>query len=120
MNSSRSPVVEDGVQREVDSENPFKWAASVGQGAEVAVVSDARAESNVESVGGPLSRRSGWLERVMGLFFRPKPRQEKPVSVEIEIKCNDLWESDWDVQVTHSEPVAAESLSQTEGRSEDR
>lgn len=116
MSSSRILTVHDGERDLSLGDNPFTWDVEIEQGgegagdeldsalADSASVDEAVSVSSVENLG-----RDRWFDKVVGLASRGSDKKERVTFGEISVKRNDLWESDWDVQVASSERLNLET-----------
>ena len=116
MSSSRILTVQDGERDLSLGDNPFTWDVEIeqaGEGlggeldsalADSAPVEVAELGTSVENLG-----RDRWFDKVVGLASRGSDKKERVSFGEISVKRNDLWESDWDVQVASSERLNLET-----------
>jgi len=116
MSSSRILTVQDGERDLSLGDNPFKWDVEIEQAGEGldeeldsalgdrVPVDGVELTSSVENLG-----RDRWFDKVVGLASRGAEKKESVSFGEISVKRNDLWESDWDVQVAASERLNLET-----------
>ena len=116
MSSSRILTVQDGERDLSLGDNPFKWDVEIeqageGLGGELdstmsdrSPVDGVELAPSVENLG-----RDRWFDKVVGLASRGSDKKERVSFGEISVKRNDLWESDWDVQVASSERLNLET-----------
>lgn len=116
MSLSRILTVQEGERDLSLGDNPFKWDVEIEQADEclgeeldsaiAKSAPDKRGESasSFENLG-----RDRWFDKVIGLASRGGGKEEPVNFGEISVKRNDLWESDWDVQVAASDRLDLET-----------
>jgi hypothetical protein len=115
MSSSRILTVEDGEQNLSLGDSPFKWDVEIEQAGEGLGEELDSAPADRSSVDGAVASsvenlgRDRWFDKVVSLASRGSDKKERVSFGEISVKRNDLWESDWDVQVASSERLNLET-----------
>lgn len=119
MSSVRILTVSEGQLDASLGDDPFKWDVEIEQtgGGRIesldsphddvapAMADERVLASSVENLG-----RDRWFDKVIGFASKGQVEKEQVGFGEIEVKRNDLWESDWDVQVAASERLNLEPL----------
>ena len=107
MNLGKLLVGKDRKGDEVKDENPFRWAERIGDstGGQETVSEKGGVEATEKAPDlageGPVKERREWFGGTTATRKQVDVRDDH----KIEIKRNDLWESDWEVHVSRSGTV---------------